>query len=36
LTNARGDTEAEQQLDYLYPTSSGQEIQQMKIPNLKE
>jgi beta-galactosidase/beta-glucuronidase len=36
LTNPRGETEAEQQVDYLFPTSSGQEIQEMKIPNLKQ
>jgi beta-galactosidase/beta-glucuronidase len=36
LTNPRGETETEKQVHYLFPTSSGQEIQDMKLPNLKE
>jgi len=36
LTNPRGDTESEEQVHYLFPTSSGQEIQDMKLPNLQE
>jgi len=36
LTNPRGDTESEEQVHYLFPTSSGQEIQDMKLPILQE
>jgi beta-glucuronidase len=36
LTNPRGETESEEQVHYLFPTSSGQEIQDMKLPNLQE
>jgi beta-glucuronidase len=36
LTNPRGETETEKQVHYLFPTSSGQEIQDMKLPSLKE
>ena len=36
LTNPRGEIETEEQVRYLFPTSSGQEIQDMKLPNLKE
>jgi len=36
LTNPRGETEALREVHYLYPTSSGQEIQDMKIPGVKK
>jgi beta-glucuronidase len=35
LTNPRGETEQEETMKYLYPTTGGQEIQDMTLPSVK-
>lgn len=36
LTSARGEVETEELLDYLYPTTGGQDIKDMSLPGVKQ
>jgi hypothetical protein len=35
LTNPRGEVETEESLNYLHPTTGGQDIQDMTLPGVK-